>query len=222
MTVLYIIVGIAALVILILLLRVKITVLYDKPALNDGVCSVFLGLGFVKIRLYPKKEKKIKLSDYSAKKYRRLLFEDNASSAAPHDEKPKKKSKNELLPEGIGEIFDITSEIIEVFKDHLRCEVLRLRINVATKDAAVTALTYSGVYSAAMFLLETVENNTKLCLRSPKDIQIAADFDNTDFSCDIGLSFSIRTVNILGAGKGVIKRLLPKLIMADSKKTNSK
>ncbi len=221
MTALYIIAGIVCFILIILMLRIRITVVYSKVPNGLGDGKVLLGIGPVKIKLYPKKKKKIKLSDFSAKKYRQRLETDRFAAAKKRSAPNKpKKDKNELLPGGIGETFELVLELLEKFTGHLRCEVLRLRISVGTKDAASTALAYSGVSSAAAFLLEALDTHTVMKLRSPRDVRVDADFDSGDIGCDIGVKFSIRIINILRAGSGFIMNYLRTLIRLD--KQNSK
>ena len=53
MIVLYILAGLAALVILVLLMRLRITVSYSKSKESAGSPAVHLGIGPVKLKLYP-------------------------------------------------------------------------------------------------------------------------------------------------------------------------
>lgn len=221
MIALYIISGILCLLFLILMLRLRITVAYAKIPNGSGEGKVLLGIGPVKIKLYPKKKKELKLSDFSAKKYRLLLEKDRTPGAKKKPKEQKsEKDKNEFLPGGIGETFELILELVEKFTEHLRCEVLCLKISVGTKDAASTALAYSGVSSAASFLIETIDTHTDMRLKSPRDVRIDADFDSGDIGCDIGVKFSIRIINILRAGSGFIMNYLRTLIRLD--KQNSK
>jgi len=218
MIVLYILAGLAALVILVLLMRLRITVSYSKAKESAGSPTVHLGIGPVKLKLYPKKEKKLQLSDYSAKKYKKLLESDAAPKHmhAKKKTKEKKYGKNELLPGGIGETFELVSELVEKFTGHLRCEVLRLRIMVGTNDAASTALTCGVVSSAVSLLLELIANYTDMRLKQPQDIFVEPDFDSGEIHGEVRIKFSIRVINILRAGKGFIINYIRTMIRLDN------
>ena len=219
MILLYIIAGLIALVIIILLLRLRITVSYSKSPTDGGSSpKVHLGIGPVRLKLYPKKEKKLRLSDYSAKNYKKLVESDTASKGKHSKKKPKgkKDGKNELLPGGIGETFELVSELVEKFTGHLRCEVIKLRIMVGTNDAASTALTCGVVSSAVSLLLELIANYTDMRLKRPQDILIEPDFDSGEIHGEVSIKFSIRVINILRAGKGFIINYIRTMIRLEN------
>ncbi|MBE6707717.1 MAG: DUF2953 domain-containing protein [Ruminococcaceae bacterium] len=214
MIALYIIGGILLLVFLLLMLRVRITLSYSKSPTDKGGASAVVWIGPVRIKLYPKKKKKIKLSDYSPKKYRRLMSEDVSKKSEPADTGEKKKEK--ILPGELSEILDLVGDIAEKFTSHLRCEILRIRLNIGTKNAAVTAVAYAGAVSAVELLLELLGNLTDMRLRSPKDIFVNADFENGTVHGDVCIRFSIRVINILRAGGGIIKSYIKRMIRMES------
>lgn len=213
MILLYILAGLFLLIGLILLLRLKIEITYKN---GDGIedhPSVDLVVGPIKIRLYPKKEKKLKLSDYSAKKYKKLINTGSRiTGSSPSGKRKKKKDGNNMLPGVIGETFELISELIEKFTGHLCCEIFDLKISVGTKDAATTALTYTAVSSAVSFLLEAVDNYTKLKLKRPQNVCVEPDFDGGGLICDISVRFSTTVFNIIRAGKGFIINYLRTMI----------
>ena len=82
MTALIVISAAVALLALILSAPIKLRVMY-----TDSV-SVFAGIGLFSFRIYPKKKKKIKLRDFSAENYRKLMSE--LDGAEKEEKKPKK------------------------------------------------------------------------------------------------------------------------------------
>ena len=82
MTALIVISAAVALLALILSVPIKLRVMY-----TDSV-SVFAGIGLFSFRIYPPKKKKIKLRDYSAENYRKLMSE--LDGAEKKEKKPKK------------------------------------------------------------------------------------------------------------------------------------
>ena len=214
---LYILAGLLLLIAVILMIRLRITVSYRNGNGCEGSPAVYLGIGPVKIRLYPKKEKKLKLSDYSPKKYRKLIESGKSQKKSPTQSKQKKEKDGESVrPGSIGETFELVSELVEKFTGHLRCEIFDLKISVGTGDAASTALTYAAVSSAVQFLLETVDNFTKLKLKHPRNICVEPDFDGGGLICDISVRFSIRVLNILRAGKGFIINYLRTMLRLEN------
>jgi len=216
---LYILLGILFLLFFVLMLRIKITVSYNKESGERGIFHVFAGTGPVRIKLYPRK-KKTKLSDFSAKKYRQMLEADKKTVPKKKVKTKKKKEKittNELFPNGISEIIELVSDLVKKFTSHLRCEILTIRLTVGSKNAASTALTYSGITNSVEGLIELIDNLTDLRLKSPKDVFVNADFGSNEITGDINIRFSIRIINILRSGGGFLKSYLRALIRQDKK-----
>ncbi len=214
MIALYIIAGILLFVLLILMMRVKVSLDYRKTPSDNGEAKVIVWIGPVRIKLHPKKKKKIKLSDYSPKKYRQLMSEDVSKKPATADTSEKKKEK--FLPGELGEILDLVGDMAEKFRKHLRCEIIKMRLNVGTKNAAVTAIAYAGAVSAVEFLLELLRNLTDMRLRSPKDVYVNADFENGTVHGYVSIRLSIRVINILRAGGGIIRNYIKRMIRMES------
>lgn len=206
MIALYIIGGIILLVAVVLLLNVRLSVSYLKDVGEEGKLISFASLGPVKIKLFPSKKKKIALSDYSPKNYRRMMELSKDSSTVSDKEKTtKKKEKSKLLPEGLTDTLDLVIGLLEKFSRHIRCSVIRIRIFAGTKDAALTAYAYTMTASAVDFILEFIDEHAVLKLKAPKDVLVDADFDTTEFRCDVSIKLSIRIINVLRAAIAFLK-----------------
>ena len=131
------------------------------------------------------------------------MSEDTSQKVKPTSKK--KNEKEKILPDELSEALDLVYDLAERFTRHLRCEILRIRLNIGTKNAAVTAVAYTGAVSAVELLLEFLGNLTDMRLKSPKDVYVKADFESGTIHGDVRIRFSIRVINILRAGGGIIK-----------------
>ena len=218
---LYIFGALAVLILILLMLRIRITFVYEKPKSSPGNGAVYAGAGPVKIKLYPKKQKNLRLSDFSPGKYRKMLMKDKKAK-----EGKKKTSdrgtdrKKGIPPGGAGEIFELIINFLEKLTGHLRCEIIKIRLNVGAEDAAATALLYSGVCSAVGFLLETIDTHAEMKLRSPEDVYVKADFDEGEIWGDVGAEFSVRVIKILHTGIGFIINYFKTMTRLENKNSN--
>ncbi len=206
MIVLYIIGGLILLIILLLLMRVKLTVSYKKDTGKEGDLLVYATVGPVRIKLLPSKKKKLRLSDYSAENFRKMMAlssESESNSVTKTDSL--KKQKEKLLSGGFFETFDLVRDLLEKFSHHIRCEVIRIKMFAGTKDAALTAYAYTVTASAVDLILRLIDEHAVLRLRSRKDVFVEADFKSGEFYGNVVIKFSIRVINVLSAGFDFIK-----------------
>ena len=166
-----------------------------------------------KIPLYPAKEKKgpHSMSAAKAERIRKKAAKKRAKKRAA-DEKKKaekeakaaekqagtkqKKSMAEIL-DTLGLVCQLASTIIRRFVKHLRIDVARLKIKVATGDAAVTAVAYGAVTQLVNVLLPILEEVKNFKLPKETDLDIQADFLSERPEADIELSFSLRVWHVL-------------------------
>jgi len=185
MTALYVLGAIALLLTALCLTRISIRVRYDS--IYGGGLTVYAGVGFLRYRLHPPKEKKVK-------KERRVR------------EKPEKKKKiaekKEAKKPSLGEIFAIIKEARNIvgklaakFGQALRLRAHRVEIVVATDDAAKTALAYGAACQAAAYLIEflTLHFDCKV-----KNAAVWSDFSRTEPSARLDLKLSVRIGALFG------------------------
>ncbi len=203
-------VGVVLLLALLLMLRIGVRV-----RLHDDT-SLWLGVGIFRIRLYPKREKKLKLSDYEIKKFRRRKAREEARAkkkAAKKAEKDAKKKKSTVgkasedvkahtkEKRDISELLDTVLEVVRVFFErfgrHLYIKVGRLRIIVASGDAATTAVLYGAVCGAVQCLLELLDNAVNLKLPKSEEIVVTTDFTTEKTRADVDITLSLRIWQIL-------------------------
>lgn len=220
MTAALIVIGVLALLIVgILLLRATVTIKYlDEFALTVRVL-------FLKFRILPAKEKKINPDDYSPRKFRRMikkkekLAEKRRKKAEKKAaKKAKKKAKKAALEEkarrsgktlakkkrdlsDIVEIVKLVGELLSVFvgrfAKHLKIKVARLRITVASDEAAKTACMYGAVSQGVAYILELLDRVTNLDYEKEADVAVLVDFNAGKPSADIEISFAISVWQLL-------------------------
>ena len=199
---------------LILSLKAKITVVYD------GEVALFVKVLFIKIKILPKKKKKgpHSMSEKKAHKIKQKLLEKQKKKklkqqqkkqekeAKKHDKEhgvKEKKSLSDIL-DIIGMVKNIVSVVIKRFFKHLRVDIARLKIKIATGDAATTALAYGAVSQAAMYLFTVLAPVKGFSFPKEKDTDISCDYLSDTTTIDIKISFSIRVWHVFHIGFGAL------------------
>ena len=198
MIALYIIGGILLLILLLCLLPVGIRIKYSDDL------SLSVTVGPVRRQIVPKKEKKIKLSDYSEKaleKKRRKQAKKDAKKKkkknAPAHGKPEEKKDSVLVsrlkhidtaPDMIAQLYDILVIVVDKFAKRLRIKIFELDAIIGSDNAAKTAILYGGACSLAGVISSFLAQHTELSQKK-KSINIAPDFlsEKTAVSADISL-----------------------------------
>lgn len=203
-------------------LKATITIAYaDEVTLSVKVL-------FLNIRILPKKEKQGKrsMSAKQAAKLRKKMAKKAAKKrqAAKEKElaKAEKKAQGQKKPKKtIGEIMDIITlvrklagEVIRRFFKHLRIDVARLRVKVATPDAATTAIAYGAVTQAVNLLLPVLEQVKNFTLPDATELSIEADFLSEAPDIDVKLSFSLRVWHLFDVAFGALKHFVKYLVKA--------
>ena len=215
--------GILLLVALLLLLKFKITIAYHEEF------SLTVGIGLLRLRILPpKKKKKGGARSMSAAKARRIqkrLARRKAGweklKARFMKKKPSKKTdesaQTELKPKQmtVSEILDLLDMVRKVvlavvkrFLKHLRVDVARMRIRIATGDAALTAVAYGTVTQSVNVLLPILRTVKNFGLPKTTNLDIQPDFLADSSQVDICISFSIRTWQMIHIGLDALLSLI--------------
>jgi predicted NBD/HSP70 family sugar kinase len=196
-------------------------------AYSDEI-TLFVRVLFIKIPILPKKEpKKIKgMSASKAKKIRKQLEKKAQKKALSAKEKEeakknkqaskKKKSAAEIIAI-IQMVSDLAVTVIERFARHLRIRIARIKLVIASEDAATTALLYGTVTQSINLLfpvLERVKNFPKL---KDADISVDCDFASTEPEIDIMLGFSIRVWQVLHIAISALITFIKHQLKTDAK-----
>ena len=126
------------------------------------------------------------------------------------EKKDAKKAESAQKPKkSIAEILDIISlvsklakEVIRRFFKHLRISVARLKVKVATPDAASTAIAYGAITQSVNLLIPVLEEVKNFRLPDASELSVEADFLSDSPDIDVQLSFSVRVWHVLDIAFG--------------------
>ena len=232
MLALYIIGGIVLFFAFILSLKATVTVAYcDEVALSVRVL-------FLKLRILPKKEKKPgphSMSAKQAEKIKKKLRKKQQKKADAKQKKAEKKAAKKEIPKeekkkmSLPDILDILSlvrkllvKVVKTFFGHLRIDIVRIKIRVATGDAATTAIAYGAITQAVNLLFPVLESTKNFSTPKARDIDIVADFAGDGIEADVEFSFSLRVWHLFhvafGALGTAIKHFVKKIFRDQKKK----
>ena len=204
------------------LLSIKITL---KIRYTDKL-AIYLKIFFIKKRLYPKKEEKKRyphsMSKRKAKKIRDSL------KKKPKKAKKKKKIKEKDEEEGeekadllsiISIVISFVKNFIRLFAHSIRIKASKLKIIVASEDAAQTALTYTAVTQSVNVLFPLL-NGLKTVKKLPKgnDLTVDIDFLSDTPKIDADIELYIRVGGILKAVCGAAIKAFKKAVKDQIKK----
>ena len=213
----------------ILSLRAKITVEY-----KDEV-RLFLRVLCFRIKILPKKQKKkgpFSMSEKKAKKIKEQLrrkalkkkLKKQKKKAEKQQEEQarkagtkKKKSLSEIL-DIVSMVKDIAMAVIKKFFGHLRIDLARLKITVATGDAATTAIAYGAICDAALHLFHVLEPVKGFDLPESRDISIDVDYLSESTSVDIKISFALRVWHVFHVAFAALGQLIAHMVRNKGKK----
>lgn len=192
MIALYIITAVLLLLLAIAMLPIALTLKY-----KDEV-SVRLSLWAIKLKEFPKKKKKIKISDYSQK----AIQKQQKKAQKPQKEKPtssdKEQDPKKGLLDNLGLIKELLTVIVKGVWGKLKIKASKIVITVATDDAAKTAMLFPAVNTAVLGIVTFLDNESKLKSLDKSNIAVRADFTAQKSTADIEISFSMRLWQILG------------------------
>ena len=141
----------AALILLLLCLRLSLRIVVDDSF------RLYACVGPIKIRVYPQREKLLRLRDFGIERFRRA----NRASEKPIKSKPAPKKKladqpaatDEEPEESLSDRIDRLKAVISAFGGYcggrLRIRLRRLVIVIGTSDPAMTAIVYGAALGAA-------------------------------------------------------------------------
>ena len=209
------------------MIKASVTIAY-----SDEI-ALYVKVLFIKIPILPKKEpKKIKgMSSAKAQKIRKNLEKKAQKKALAAQEKAeakkeKEQSKQKKSPGEIVSIIKMVSDlavtVIDRFARHLRIHIARIKLVIASEDAATTAILYGTVsQSINLFfpVLERVKNFPKL---RNADISVDCDFASTEPVIDIKLGFSIRVWQVLHIALSALITFIKHKLKSDTKSNEAK
>lgn len=197
MIALNIIIAIVIIITAILLLRLKLVIEYTDELI------LYAKVLFIKIRIIPKKEKPVRVSDYTPKKILKRQKKEAEKEKKRLDKKKAKKAqksersdtekKKEKMP--ILDIIRLVRVLLSIFLKrffgHLRIDLARLNIIIGSEDAAKTAITYGYVCQSTAYLVEILDNFTNLKKTKNTEISVTTDFLAQSSVIDLHIALSI-------------------------------
>lgn len=190
------------LLLLVTFLPVTLTVKY-----REGL-SAEISVLAIKRRLYPKEKKKIRVSDYSKKnieKRRKKALKKRLKAEKKRQKKQKPQNSGAPAPSakkrGLVESIELIKELLSVLipntAKRVKIKATKIIINVATDDAAKTALLFPAVNGAVLGLVTYLDDASKFRGLDRSSISVNADFVSQKTTADIDISFSLRGKHIL-------------------------
>lgn len=206
-------------VILLLFLGIAMTRLKFRIAYVDDIVAVAQVL-FIKIRIYPKKIKRLRARNFRIKRFRSRVkrsvsrSEIKMEKARLRAEKKKQKKKAKSGDKGSGEgvkkkrdlkslsrlLLRLLKVFIQKFPRYLQVTVSKFVIGVATEDAADTAITYGYVVQSAQYMLTYIKLNSNLKKARKSVVSVYPDFTTDKPKIELDVTLSIRIWQALALG----------------------
>ncbi len=225
MVALYIIGGILLFIVLLCLLPVGIRIKYDKDF------NLYVSAGFIKIKVIPAKQKKIRISDYSERKLERQRKKQQKRDAKKEKKKAagaKKEKKDSVLvarlknidtaPDMIEQLYDMLILVSDKFAKRLTVKAFQLDAIIGSDNAAKTAILFGGATSLASCFSAFLDQHMTLKKRRGASINVAPDFlaEKPLLSADVQMTVTLGGMfTFLFEIRSVIREIL-KLIQEDN------
>ena len=197
MIALYIILSVLLLLFLISIIPLSLTFIYKDEVV------IYARIWKFKIPIYPKKKKKIKLSDYSPRKLERQkrkalrkkkkVKADALDAKRGHKATKPKDGKKKSFIENLELIAELLRTYLGHAVKHVKIKTTRIILNIGSDDAAKTALLYAAAKNALLVILTFLDQFKKLKKIHSSNISVNADFLSESCSADIELTFTMRT-----------------------------
>lgn len=199
MTVFFIISAIIVIFTVLLLMKASVVI-----KCHDNV-ELYLKVLFFKFKILPN-DKSVDYRDYSLKKLKKKKKKElrklkkskkQQTSDVKKEKNPTKKSD---IRENIALITKLAKILISKFFKHLKIDVKKIVVTVATDDPAKTGILYGIVCTGITQLIEVLNAVTNLNSKENSEIDVKANFLPGKTCCDIDLRFSIRMFGIIDIG----------------------
>ena len=163
------------------------------------------------------------MSEKKASKIREALRKKQKKKALAKKQKEdaKKEKKKKSISEVIADIkmiTDISLAVIKKFFSHLQIKMTRIKMLVATDDAATTAIAYGAITQSLNILLPALESVKNFKGLKRADIDIRPDFLSDSPTVDIKISFSIRVWHIFDVAIAALVKFIKIKLSKESKK----
>lgn len=179
-----------------------------------------------KLRLKQEAKKAKKQAEKERKKAEKKAAKEAAKKGLPPPDTGKKKKEKSLaeIMELVLVGLDALKGLFKSFGKHFQIEAVRLKIAVASEDAASTAILYGIVVQFVTYLCHALAAITNFKVKKPEEIAVTADFLSDKLTMDLHFVFRLRVWHIFAmifaAGIGAVKRLLKTMTGGDEPAAN--
>ena len=182
-----------AVIAVILLAPIKLRIKYEAEP------QISLRFLFLKYRIFPKKQPKKKMSrkDFLSKLFEKRKRRASVAKKASAAHKKKKSSASDIL-EFIKSASDFLKKMLGSFLKRAKIKVSEINIVVATEEASKTAIMYGVISQAVAYLLQLLDNFTKLKKAYKGSICVVPDFTREDSSIKLDICLQYRLLNASG------------------------
>lgn len=233
MTALAVIGAIVLFFVFLLSLKGTLTIAYSEEL------EMTLRVLFIKIRLYPQKKKKYPQSmskRKASKRLRKLKKKEDKKKEKKKAKQLQKEQKKQEAKEGKtekkkrspSEILDIIALVAKLIKNvvgnffgHLRIDLARIRIKVATGDAAMTAIAYGAICQGVNVIFPLIDEIKTVKTPQNRDIDVSADFCSDESEIDVKISFSLRVWHLFHIAFAALGEFIKYLFRSFAKKQDT-
>lgn len=233
MTALAVIGAIVLFFVFLLSLKGTLTIAYSEEL------EMTLRVLFIKIRLYPQKKKKYPQSmskRKASKRLRKLKKKEDKKKEKKKAKQLQKEQKKQEAKEGKtekkkrspSEILDIIALVAKLIKKvmgnffgHLRIDLARIRIKVATGDAAMTAIAYGAICQGVNVIFPLIDEIKTVKTPQNRDIDVSADFCSDESEIDVKISFSLRVWHLFHIAFAALGEFIKYLFRSFAKKQDA-
>ena len=194
-------------------------------AYSDEV-SLTVKVLFLKFRILPSKEKKQsrRMSEKKASKMRDSLRKKQQKKAIAKKQKEdsKKDKKKKSISETISDvklITDIVLAVLKKFFGHLKIDIARLKIRVATGDAATTAIAYGAICDALTHLFILLDSAKNFKVPKEKEMLVVPDYLEDGIIADVKITFSIRVWHVFHVALAALVKFIAHAVKKKDKKS---
>ncbi len=185
-----------AIIAIILLLIVSLLLCPIKlSVVSDGKLTVKAGVGLIMLDILKKKRKKLKLRDFSQKKYLAKIeaLKKTKQKTTVKKEEPEKGEKTPLS-ETVDFILEILRKV-DTYTGRLKTRIKRLELTVGGTDPAFTAIAYGVASQATAYLVETLDTKTKLIRKESDVVTVNCDYCSAEYKLSADIELSIKVID---------------------------
>lgn len=234
LTALYIVLALLCLFFLIAVTPLTVEIIAD-PDFSLNVC-----ISFIKLKLVPKKEKPVKLSDFRIDRFRKKRLKEEKKKLKKHKkadrkpaekpEEPKEEKPKEPLTKKVTSVLDLVRNVVldtvGKFGKYLKVKISFIDVNIGCEDPYDTAMIYGAVCQSVAVISELLSGLKNVKIKETdgiRNVAVRSDFINRKTSFRVHIAFSIRVWQIVSVGAtGLIRYVKYKARSTKKKNKRSK